>query len=642
MKSEKATTEILKVGIWIRVSTDRQVRDESPEHHEQRAKYYIDAKGWDLVKTYRLDGISGKGIIDHPEAQRMLNDVRNGEINGLVFSKLARLARSTKELLEFADIFRRSGAYLISLSENIDTSTHSGMLFFTVLSAMAEWEREEIASRVSASIPVRANLGKPIGGQAIFGYSWKDKQFIINEEESHVRKLIFDIYLRTMRRKTTADELNRLGYRTRKGALFSDTTVERLIRDTTVKGERIANYTRTGTGKKRVVLKPKSDWITVECPQIISPELWDRANRILNEQKTKRAPVGRRSDYLFSGLLKCSCLKKMYVKNARIYKCLDCGVKIAISTIDEMYRGILTEGLNEGRLTGLVEKLRIQLMDKQALLSEAIADKAALDEKLERYVGMAIEDTITVQHFGMYIKKLGKESVPVQELLKKLESEIDSQTRRIQAFEEHMGDALFLAREWSSITYQRKRGIIETITRSILVGEKEVSVEFSARLGSLDAQEETPDLISATTQMSFFHRRSNKSAQKNYLQDPKTIGEHIRKKRIDSGLSQADLGKILKVSTDCVTFWENNRSEPQIKYYPRINLFLGYNPIKFDENNFRDRLRKYRYQNGASFRKMALLLKVDASTVRAWELGHNRPSQEKLTELDRLLAQNSH
>jgi len=122
-------TEPIKVGIWIRVSTDKQVRDESPEHHEERAKHYIYAKGWKLTKIYRLDGVSGKGVMSHPETQRMLHDIKSGEINGLVFSKLARLARSTKELLEFADIFRRSKANLISLSENIDTSTPSGMLF---------------------------------------------------------------------------------------------------------------------------------------------------------------------------------------------------------------------------------------------------------------------------------------------------------------------------------------------------------------------------------------------------------------------------------------------------------------------------------------------------------------------------------
>lgn len=88
----------IKVGIWIRVSTDIQVKDESPEYHELRAKQYINAKGWDLVRIYRLDGVSGKTVMKHSETQRMLKDVRNGEINGLVFSKLSRLARSTNKV----------------------------------------------------------------------------------------------------------------------------------------------------------------------------------------------------------------------------------------------------------------------------------------------------------------------------------------------------------------------------------------------------------------------------------------------------------------------------------------------------------------------------------------------------------------
>src|SRR2546421_13108188 len=95
------------VGIWIRVSTEDQARGESPEHHERRARAYAEAKGWNVRELYNLAGVSGKAVMHHPEAQRMLKDIKSGHIEGLIFSKLARLARNTKELLEFADIFRQ-------------------------------------------------------------------------------------------------------------------------------------------------------------------------------------------------------------------------------------------------------------------------------------------------------------------------------------------------------------------------------------------------------------------------------------------------------------------------------------------------------------------------------------------------------
>ncbi len=58
----------------------------------------------------------------YPETKSMLEDIRSGHISALIFSKLARLARNTKELLEFAEIFRECNADLISLAESIDTS----------------------------------------------------------------------------------------------------------------------------------------------------------------------------------------------------------------------------------------------------------------------------------------------------------------------------------------------------------------------------------------------------------------------------------------------------------------------------------------------------------------------------------------
>ena len=121
-----------------------------------------------------------------------------------------------------------------------------------------------------------------------------------------------------------------------------------------------------------------------------------------------------------------------------------------------------------------------------------------------------------------------------------------------------------------------------------------------------------------------------------YPDNPKTIGDHRRKKRLDLKLLQKDVAKIFNVSEDCITYWETNRSEPQIKYYPRIIKFLGYCPFKVDLSTFEGRVIAYRYLNGLSLKYFGKLMEVDPKTVVGWENGRGKGS--KRDKMERFLS----
>lgn len=133
-----------------------------------------------------------------------------------------------------------------------------------------------------------------------------------------------------------------------------------------------------------------------------------------------------------------------------------------------------------------------------------------------------------------------------------------------------------------------------------------------------------------------FETESVKPADISYPDNPKTIGDHIRKKRLDLKLLQKDVAKIFNVSEDCITYWENNRSKPLTYYYPDVIRFLGYCPFVLDLNTFKGRILAYRYLNGLSRKHFAKMMGVDPQTVVGWENGRGKKS--KKAKIERLLA----
>jgi len=470
-----------KVGIWIRVSTDMQARGDSPEHHEKRARGYADAKDWDVVSIYHLEGVSGKAVMEHAETKRMLADIQAGAIQGLIFSKLARLARNTKELLDFADIFREHGAGLISLQEAIDTTTPAGRLFYTMIAAMAQWEREEIADRVSASIPIRAKMGKNIGGQASFGYRWRDNQLEPDPEEAPVRVLMYELFKEHKRKKTVARILNERGYRTRKGGKFSDTTVDRLLRDPAAKGMRRANYTNSPGAKKQWTMKPEDEWIWLPVEPIVSEELWEECVSFLDQQRSsRRKKMSRKVVQLFAGITHCTCGSKMYVpSNTPKYTCYQCRNKIPIEDLNAVFHEQLKAiSLHPQELDDYLLQAdeNLKAHEKQVQVLETA--QRDIQKKIDNVYDLYMDGQIPKEGFGKRIAPYEEQLTQIEDELPRAQAECDVLKINHLSKDHILSEATNLHKQWTLLSHEEKRSIVDAVCDRITIGKDEINFDL--------------------------------------------------------------------------------------------------------------------------------------------------------------------
>jgi len=144
------------------------------------------------------------------------------------------------------------------------------------------------------------------------------KLLVSGGAEAPVRRLIYELFLKHRRKKTVATALNDLGYRTRNKARFSDTTIDRLLRDTTAKGIRIEN------GKE------------VSVDPLVATDVWERVNSLLGNRALKK-PIN-----LFAGVTFCKCGGNMFVPHtSRKYVCTKCRHKIPCEDLEAVFHSQL-------------------------------------------------------------------------------------------------------------------------------------------------------------------------------------------------------------------------------------------------------------------------------------------------------------
>ena len=147
----------IRAAIYARVSTS----DQSPESQLRDLRQYATARGLG-VSEYVDTGFSGAKQ-SRPALDRLMNDARKRRIDCVLVWRFDRFARSTKHLLLALEEFRALGVQFISYQENIDTTSPLGQALFTIVSAVAQLERDLIRERVRAGLRnARAN-GKEFG-----------------------------------------------------------------------------------------------------------------------------------------------------------------------------------------------------------------------------------------------------------------------------------------------------------------------------------------------------------------------------------------------------------------------------------------------------------------------------------------------
>src|ERR1022692_3474618 len=148
----------MRTAIYARVST----KDQSCDLQLRDLRAYCSARKFKVFRENVDVGESGAKD-SRPELNSLIADARKRKVDAIIVWRFDRFARSTKHLLLALEEFRSLGIQFISYQENIDTSSPLGQALFTIVSAVAQLERDLIRERVNAGIRHARACGKQFG-----------------------------------------------------------------------------------------------------------------------------------------------------------------------------------------------------------------------------------------------------------------------------------------------------------------------------------------------------------------------------------------------------------------------------------------------------------------------------------------------
>lgn len=403
-----------KCVLYPRVSTEMQVDGYSLEGQKNSLKRFADREEMEIVDIYEDAGKSGKSIEGRPAFKKMLSDIKNGlEIDYILVYKLSRFGRNAADILNSLEFVQSYGINLICIEEGIDSSQTSGKLLISVLSAVAEIERENIIEQTMNGRREKARQGGWNGGFAPYGYYLKDNQLLIEETEAEAIRIIFDKFANSdIGLGGVAKYLNLQGIKKipRQNGILETWSSHfiRLILDNPVYCGKIAYGRRTREkvkGTKNEYKQVHAEDYILEDGQhegIISEELWQKvhAKRMATGIK-QPSKIGKDRSHLLTGILKCPlCGSSMYT-NKHAWTNKD-------GTYKEVYYYICGRNKQE-RGHHCDYKASLRKTDIEPLVIEAVKELVSdkyFAKEIEKRIGVQTDTTAIDKELANYESKL--------------------------------------------------------------------------------------------------------------------------------------------------------------------------------------------------------------------------------------------
>lgn len=293
---------------YIRVSTDEQT-DYSPAAQLGEIKEYANKNGYHIPDEFIFmdEGISGKRADKRPAFQNMIRQARkkSNHIQYIIVHKYDRFARNKEDSVLYKALLKKDGVKVISVKEPIPQDDKFAVIYESMLEAMAEYYSLNLAEEVNKTMTKKAELGE-WQTTAPFGYRNENKSLAIVPEEAKMVRYIFEQYIAGTSMFALSRQMNQMGYRTHRGNVFENRTIQYIINNPVYKG-----YMRWTPGKKvrRNFNDPDSIIAKGNWEPIVPEEIWEAAStRFKNEKKThyRHKRPDTEGIHWLSSMVKCS------------------------------------------------------------------------------------------------------------------------------------------------------------------------------------------------------------------------------------------------------------------------------------------------------------------------------------------------